>query len=65
MKAWKKNDGKDLIIVTLGRKAAVMSIFGWTFGGTRWSPGGFLPATIKCGDNMVGMTRWRMGMPKA
>ena len=65
VKPWKKNGGMDLIIVTLGRKAAVMSVFGWSFGGTRWSPGGFFPVTIKASDNLLGMTRGRMGMPKA
>ena len=58
VKPWKKNGGIDVIIVTLGRKSAIMSIFGWSFGGC-------IPVNFKAKDNMVGMVRKNMGMTKA
>ena len=55
MQAWKKNNGIDLIALSIGRKRGAMTAFGWSWGG-------FIPTYIKSKDLMMGMTRGQLGV---
>ena len=55
---WKKHNGLEIIVVSLGRNDGAMAAWGWG-----WS--GWVPTAIKSRDLLVGKTRTMMGMPKA
>lgn len=57
LQAWKKNNGLDLIVVSVGRKQGAMSAFGWSFGG-------LIPTWIKSRDLLAAMTRGKLGLAK-
>ena len=58
LKVWKKHNGLEVIIVSLGRNDGAAAAWGWG-----WS--GWLPTVMKSRDLLVGMTRKNLGLPKA
>ena len=55
LKPWKKHNGIEVIVVSLGRNDGAMAAWGWG-----WS--GWVPTVIKSRDLLVGKTRTNMGL---
>ena len=58
LKKWKRHNGLEVIMVSLGRNDGAAAAWGWG-----WS--GWVPTMLKSRDLMVGMTRSNLGLPKA
>lgn len=55
LKPWKKHNGLEIIIVSLGRNDGAMAAWGWG-----WS--GWVPTMLKSRDLLVAKTRTNMGL---
>lgn len=56
--AWTEGAHAQAMIVTLGRRDAVMTVSGWSL---PW----FIPRYLKSGDLLISQTRKDFGLPKA